>query len=332
MPRSFLLATALLSLGALGACDDERKVRIAKDQEPATALRAASQLECPEAQGPLTRVRTTPDGLSCVYAGPKGAEVTLRLVKLESGSGESVLEALEQELNGLLPSVAAKIAGGRTEAAEARALAEAQQSEAEGLRADADRAAAEAERAQALAEKARALADGDSAGAEAAQARADEIAARLATASESAESGRENVQVALPGLRVKTEGDDTSVRLPGIRIETKGDKADVRIGPMTIRADDSSGSVDINASDTEMTVRSHDEASEIRTRRKGTGVRATYILVDEQASPQGWRLVGYEARGPSDGPLVVAVVKAKDRREDDIFDAAKDLVRRNAGG
>lgn len=338
MPKTILLATAALALAGLGACDVERKIRLAKDDAPATALRAVSQLECPESQGPLTRVRTAPDGLSCVYAGPKGAEVTLRLVKIEEGASDRVLARLERELNALLPSVATKIARGR--AAEAAAAAEEAAADAatEKAEAEVERAEAEVERAEALADRARALAEGDQAEAERAQARADRVAARLKAvarggrpAAETADSG-DDVQVALPGLRVKTEGDDASVRLPGIRIETTGDKADVRIGPMTIRADDASGSVDIDADDTEMTVRSQDEASEIRTRRKGAGIRASYVLVDETPSRQGWRLVGYEARGPRGGPLVVAIVKAKDRHEDDIFDAAKDLVRRNAGG
>ena len=44
-----------------------------------------------------------------------------------------------------------------------------------------------------------------------------------------------------------------------------------------------------------------------------------------------WRLAGFEARGPEGGPVVVAIVRSKDRREDEVFDAAKSLVRLNAG-
>jgi hypothetical protein len=52
---------------------------------------------------------------------------------------------------------------------------------------------------------------------------------------------------------------------------------------------------------------------------------------DNTASDAGWRLVGYEARGPQGGPIVVATVRAKDRNNDGVFDDAKDLVSLNVG-
>jgi len=331
MPKSHYLSAAALAALALAACDGDRNIRFSHSEEtPRGVMKAVTQLECPEHQGPLTRTRTAPDGLSCVYSGPKGAEVTLRLVKLDDGGAAAVLRPLEAELNRLMPGVADRIRKGQAEAeAEARAAeAEAKVAEAEAAKAElaAQKAEAEAERAEALAERAEALAEGDAAAAERAAERARQAAERAR------EKGEEEAHVSMPGMRIDTKGEDASVRLPGIHIETKGDKADVRIGPMTIKADDNSGNVNINADDTEVTIRAEDEASEIRTTRKGDGTRATYILVDEAPSNQGWKLVGYEARGPAGGPLVVAVVKAKDRREDDVFDAAKSLVRRNAGG
>ena len=45
-------------------------------------------------------------------------------------------------------------------------------------------------------------------------------------------------------------------------------------------------------------------------------------------------MVGYEARGPQGGPLVVATVKAKRGKhsDDDTFSDIDDLVRHNVGG
>ena len=43
------------------------------------------------------------------------------------------------------------------------------------------------------------------------------------------------------------------------------------------------------------------------------------------------RTVGYEARGPVGGPIVVATVRSKDRDPDRLFDAAKALVTLNVG-
>lgn len=339
MPRLILLTTAALAALTLSACDGKRgNDRGSTDSgHPAPALRAVTQLECPDHEGPLTRIRTAPDGLSCVYAGPKGSEVTLRLVKVEDDSVRAVLANLERELNALLPGVAAKMAKAEADAERASQAAEAEaarlDASANKLDVAAARAEAEAERAQALAEKARALAAGDAAEARAAQARADAVEARLKAAAHARREPGERVSVALPGLRVKADGDRADVRLPGISVKADGDNADVRVGPITIKANDASGNVNINANDTEMSVRSQDDAAEIRTRHKGAGTRATYILADDEPSPQGWRMVGYEARGPEGGPLVIAEVRSKERHKDDeVFDSAKALVRRNAGG
>lgn len=328
MPKSALLLAAALPSLLLAACDDPRPIRLSRSETSDTGglLKAVTQLECPEHQGPLTRVRTAPDGLSCDYSGPQGAEVTLRLVSLKDGEAKAVLTPLEAELNRLMPGVAEKLK--KASAEQARAQARAQEAEAEARRAEiaAEKAELAAERAQALAERAEALAEGDAARAEEAWARAERAADQVRTKDE------EEVRVSMPGMRVDAQGEDASVHLPGIHIETKGEKADVRIGPMTIRADDSSGNVEISADDSEITVRDEGDASEIRTLKRTGGTRASYVLVDEASSNQGWRLVGYEARGPEGGPLVIAVVKAKDRRENAVFNAAKDLVKRNAGG
>lgn len=341
MPRILLLTTAALAALTLSACDGKNDGdRNSSDRgQDGPALRAVTQLECPDHEGPLTRIRTSPDGLSCVYAGPKGSEVTLRLVKVEDGGVRTILSNLEKELNDLLPGVAAKMAKADAEAERANAAADAQtarqEAEAARLELAAEKAEVEAQRTQALAEKARALAENNAEEARAAQARADASAERLKELARGTARARdgERVNVALPGLRVRSEGDRADVRLPGISVKAEGDKADVRVGPITIKADDASGNVNIDANDTEMSVRSQDNAAEIRTRHKGAGTRATYILADEDASPQGWRMVGYEARGPEGGPLVIAVVRSKERHsEDEVFDPAKALVRRNAGG
>ena len=336
MSKLTLFATAALACIALAACDGPGKVRL--DDEPRTPFKAVTTLECPDHQGGLTRVRTTPDGLSCVYAGPKGAEVTLRLVRAGEGGTQAILTALEAELNALMPGVAQKLAEGRARAeAEARADSQADAAEAKAD-AERERAELEAERYEALADQSRAKASGEAAELRAAEARLKQIEDRLKARERAAASDGEEVNVRLPGMRVKTEGDKADVRLPGISVKADGEgRADVQVGPIKIKADDkgNSSNVNIDADDTEMNIRSEDEAAEIRSRRKGAGTRASFILADETPGPGGWRMVGYEARGPEGGPLVVAVVKQKDRHDredDDVFDDAKALVRRNAGG
>ena len=238
-----------VSAYALAACGDPA-VRITKREETShegEPVRAVSELNCPEHQGDLTRTETAADGLSCTYAGPRGAEVTLQLVHLAEGQSSSdALAPFEASLRALMPHTV--------------------------------------ERA------------GDS-----------------------------------PLVSVQSGGDSTRVRLPGVSVDEGQGRSSVRIGPILIESDSSSGDAGSEGDET-VSVNANDNAAEIRTRSEGDALRATYVLTDEVASEDGWRLVGYEARGPVDGPLVIAIVHSKDRDEDVVFDAAKDLVSLNVGG
>ena len=175
---------------------------------------------------------------------------------------------------------------------------------------------------QAGAEAARAQAEGD---------RAEADAARAASEAEAADVDR--ARVTGPGLDIRAEGDDATVRMPGLHIEADGDKASVRIGGFHIDANDASGTVNIQGSDEgdTVSVQAHEDTAEIRTSASGDATRANWILTDNRASPEGWRLVGYEARGPVGGPLVVATIRSRDRDRGRAFEDAKDLVTLNVG-
>lgn len=127
------------------------------------------------------------------------------------------------------------------------------------------------------------------------------------------------------------EGDKARVRLPGVMIDAEGDKARVRIGGISINADDSGGTVNVRSDDESVNINATNDGAEIRTRGAGDATRSTWILTDSRASDQGWRMVGYEARGPAGGPIVVATVRTKEREQDAVFDAAKALVTLNVG-
>lgn len=270
MRKSLLIFGGAAAL-ALTACD-QPSVRISRTETSASdALRVVQALECPEQQGPLTRRATAADGLSCTYSGPRGAEVTLRLVRLAGGqTPQDALAAIEAELGALMPDTLSRARAGAPDAP--------------------------------------------------------------AAPETPAEPG-ERVDVRLPGLTVRTEGERAIVRLPGLVVDADENSSRVQITGVRI-SDDSRGE-DVRVSgrgEDSVTVLAHDDAAEIRTTRGQGAVRSTYILVDEQASAAGWRLVGYEARGPESGPLVVAVVLSKSRREDEVFSAAKELVAHNVGG
>ncbi|MFN4298013.1 MAG: methyltransferase type 11 [Brevundimonas sp.] len=259
----------------VSACDSEPSIRISRDgdqhAETGGALRVVDALQCPQVDGVLTR-RGAPaaDGLSCEYTGPRGSQVTLRLVRL-NGTGLAALDGLESEVQQLLPSAINRVGGSVA-------------------------AASGASR----------------------------------TSPDSAADG-EQVDVRVPGVSIQAQGENATVRIPGISIDTDGGQSSVRIGGFSIRTDEAGDQVNISTDSDAVRIRAQEQAVEIRTRDTGQGIRATYILVDERGSELDWRLVGYEARGPEGGPLVVAVVRSKDRREDDVFDAAKSLVRLNVG-
>lgn len=149
-------------------------------------------------------------------------------------------------------------------------------------------------------------------------------------------------------------GKRTSIHLPGLRIDAGDDGADIRIGHLTVNSDNGAAEVKIDKNvtvsggnrtesvsvtsndeddDGDVNIRASDDGAEIRHSKRGDSIRSTLILASDKA-PSGYRVVGYEARGPKGGPLAVAVVKAKDRNsgDHDVFKDMKALVRHNVGG
>jgi hypothetical protein len=306
--RPFLISSLCAVAALTSACDGDQSVRISStttvDNDAKGVLKVVQALQCPQTLGSLTRKGTaTAGGTVCTYVGPKGAEVILHLVPLNGGSPPQVLKAFEERLSSSLP----------------RAL--------EQLRASAEQAAADQERATAEADRAVAEADRAAADADRAAANADRAIAR-ATA-----SGGDTASVRAPGVAIDANDEDASVRLPGISIDAKGDNASVRIGGFHIDANDNTGSVDIQGGSggDNVSVRAQNDSSEVRAVSGGEATRASWILTDNRPSADGWRLVGYEARGPVGGPLVVATVRSRDRNRGRVFDDARELVTLNVG-
>ncbi|HYE44882.1 MAG TPA: methyltransferase type 11 [Caulobacter sp.] len=273
-----LLIPVLCAAALTAACDGD-SVRISstttENNDAKGALKVVQSLQCPQTMGSLTRKGSASEGGAvCTYAGPRGAEVSLHLVKLDGAPAADALKAFEERLSTAMPQAVAQL-----RAASAQGEADAAKAEAE--------AAAAGHRAS----------------------------------------------VRAPGVDVQAEGDDATVRLPGLHIESKGDDASVRIGGIHIDASGGEGAVDIagTGGDDNVSVQANQDAAEIRTSAGGGATRASWILTDNRPSEAGWRLVGYEARGPAGGPIVVATVRARDRDRGRVFEDAKDLVARNVG-
>jgi hypothetical protein len=298
----FPVIALCVSLAALAACDS-RGVRITTTTDGGSSkgvLKVVDALQCPDTMGSLTRKGSAQaDGTVCTYTGPRGAEVSLHLVTLADEPAETVLARFERLLMADMPQAAAQMTAAKADDARAQA---------EAARLDADQAGADADAARAEADAARSA--GDSA------------------------------HISGPGVRIDAEGDRARVSLPGIHVDADGDKANVRIGGFTIRANDGAasgsgsgvnGTVSAGDGQESVSFQATDGGAEIRARAPGEATRQTWLLTDDNASDGGWRTVGYEARGPRGGPVVVATVRARERRANSVFDDAKDLVALNVG-
>ncbi len=164
---------------------------------------------------------------------------------------------------------------------------------------------------------------------------ADDAPATAAAEATASTSADDSAHVRLPGLSVDAQGDKATVRLPGIRVEADGNQSVVRIGGIVIRSDDQeqTSNVSLRADDGEsnVSIQSDRNVTVIRAKAPGEAVRATYRLALHRNRGSQWQAVGYEARGPAGGPLVVATVRSRADDEDRVFDAAKTLVTLNVG-
>jgi len=283
MKPLYLLAASALALTA-AACGPK-----------VPAARAA--LECPAKQGDLTRTSTAPDGRTCTYASPGGAEITLQLVSLQ-GSVDNTLANIETHL----------LAG--------------------RMKPDEKAAAATAAGTQAAAEVA--PGDAKTAATAAAQAAREAAADTKGASLDVKVDGKDHDSVDIrmkDGKAVVAEGEGgvTRVDLPGIHIVANDDDdtAKVRVGPINIDAGGDTATIRIRRD-----VRLRGEALNPERR----GLRATFIYTGEDLA-EGYRFVGYEAGGPKRGPITVAVVKSKTEEDDDgdLHRDVKRLVRRNGG-
>jgi hypothetical protein len=136
----------------------------------------------------------------------------------------------------------------------------------------------------------------------------------------------------------KNSHERADIDLPGLHIHSQGSgRADVDVGGVHVTAHDHGQGHDdahvvVDGGHGGVTVDAHDGGAQVRIQESGKGVRLAYFLESEQPGPHGYRVAGYEARGPNGGPVVVAQVLSKERDDDDLRHDARALLRRNVGG
>ncbi|MFZ5670086.1 MAG: hypothetical protein ACOY4K_11375 [Pseudomonadota bacterium] len=129
------------------------------------------------------------------------------------------------------------------------------------------------------------------------------------------DAGDEEVDIRLPGVTIEAGDGGARVKVAGASIDATDEGAEVRV----------TRNVEVEEAETAGAKRKH--------RRRDDEVYARFLLASDKATG-GYDVVGYDARGPKGGPLVVATVKVKEGgdRDEDFFEDVEDLIRHNVGG
>lgn len=137
-------------------------------------------------------------------------------------------------------------------------------------------------------------------------------------------SGRDRVDIDLPGLHIHTRDDgQATVDTAGVHVLANDDHgAGAGQAQVSVAAGDRAG-VKVNA---------HEGGAQIRVNESGPGIRRDYVLQSDTPGPNGFRLAAYEVRGPAGGPVVVARILGKDSDADELRHDVRRLLERNVGG
>lgn len=142
-----------------------------------------------------------------------------------------------------------------------------------------------------------------------------------------------------PSPSQTSDKDRVDINLPGVHIHASGDgHADVDTAGVHVNAQDHGRSGDNAVVQVDgwggkgVTINAGEGGAQIHMDEGGSGIHARYVLASDTAGPHGYRMAGYEARGPAAGPVVVAEVLAKSDDADDLQHDIHVLIRRNVGG
>ncbi|MGC1304944.1 MAG: hypothetical protein WA840_21445 [Caulobacteraceae bacterium] len=116
------------------------------------------------------------------------------------------------------------------------------------------------------------------------------------------DQGSDHARIDLPGLHLDADNGKASVRLPGISVNANDDGAQINTGWGPYK------NLQIEAQNGHAEIRGGDVSE--------AGAKLVYLIASDQPGPGGYHTVGYEARGPASGPLVVGVFKSRREQHD----------------
>jgi len=103
-------------------------------------------------------------------------------------------------------------------------------------------------------------------------------------------------------------GDRADIDVPFVHVHANGDQADIRLfGIFHIRARDDDADVDVSRGRKHTAVRAGMRGAEVVADEVGrNNASLVYVLAGKHRQASGYQAVGYVAKGPVAGPLVVA--------------------------
>jgi hypothetical protein len=106
-------------------------------------------------------------------------------------------------------------------------------------------------------------------------------------------------------------GEHTNIDLPFFHIHTAGDHADLKVFGVKVVSAGQNADVKTHLGGVHTIVHASPDGAEVITEDVGrTNASLVYVLASEKRAPSGYRAVGYVARGPAAGPLVVGEFRA----------------------
>ena len=112
-------------------------------------------------------------------------------------------------------------------------------------------------------------------------------------------------------------GDRADVDLPFLHVHAVGDRADVRLFGIRISSQDHNADIEVGKGRKRSVVHAGPRGAEVIAEEVGkSNASLVYVLAASHRAPSGLRAVGYVARGPVTGPMVVAEFRSpRDRHQ-----------------
>jgi hypothetical protein len=110
----------------------------------------------------------------------------------------------------------------------------------------------------------------------------------------------------VPAVAIEDGPDRTSVDLPFFHVRAVGDRADVKIFGVSIHSEGDNADVTAHHGPTHTVVHAGPDGAEVIAEDVGkTNASLVYVLASDHHTSSGYHAVGYVAKGPAAGPLVV---------------------------